>query len=64
MDETEANSSKRGYVDDLEQEGAQQIRVVVKHCKAPNQLTIYDEAADSTDSSGEGFSTPAFSGQP
>lgn len=58
----EADSAKRGYIEDLEQEGAQQIRIVVKRCKAPSKLTIYDEATDGADSIG-GFSTPALSGQ-
>ena len=58
----EADSAKRGYIEDLEHEGAQQIRVVVKRCKPPGKLTIYDEAADSADGM-ESFPTPALSGQ-
>lgn len=34
-----------GYVEDLEQEGATNIKIEVKRCK-PSNLTIYDEKAD------------------
>jgi Domain of unknown function (DUF1816) len=40
-----AKESRSGYVEDLEQEGAQDIAVKVKRCK-PKNLTIYDEVAD------------------
>ncbi len=40
----EANAAKSGYVEDLEQEGAQGIILVVKRCK-PDNLTISDEWA-------------------
>jgi len=40
-----AKESRSGYVEDLEQEGAQNIVVKVKRCK-PKNLTIYDEVAD------------------
>ena len=60
--QSEADSAKRGYIEDLEKEGAEQIRVAVKRCKTPNKLTIYDEATDSSSSLGS-FPTPAFSGQ-
>ena len=60
--QAEADSAKRGYVEDLEREGAQQIRVAVKRRKTPSMLTIYDEATDSSNSLG-GFSTPALSGR-
>jgi hypothetical protein len=39
----EAQAAKSGYVEDLEQEGAQGIRVTVKRCKTPADLTIADD---------------------
>ncbi|MBW4489286.1 MAG: DUF1816 domain-containing protein [Trichocoleus desertorum ATA4-8-CV12] len=39
----EAQAAKSGYVEDLEQEGAQGIRVTVKRCKPPADLTISDD---------------------
>lgn len=39
---TEAEQHKGGYVEDLMQEGAQDIRLSIKRCK-PTKLTIYDE---------------------
>jgi Fe-S oxidoreductase len=44
----EANGAKSGYVEDLEQEGAQGIIVTVKRCK-PSHLTIFDELGDRID---------------
>lgn len=58
--ESEAHSAKGGYVEDLEQEGAQNIQMVVSLCHSPEQLTITDE----WDTPVGGFSAPAFSGQP
>jgi hypothetical protein len=40
-----AQSHKGGYVEDLQNEGAQNITVTVKRCK-PNKLTIYDDRND------------------
>lgn len=40
--EEEARAEKRGYIEDLEQEGAQGIVVTIKRCK-PENLTIYEE---------------------
>jgi Domain of unknown function (DUF1816) len=40
--QTEATAHQAGYLEDLEQEGAQGIRATVKRCK-PNALTIFDE---------------------
>jgi Domain of unknown function (DUF1816) len=54
----EADTAKGGYIEDLEQEGAQNIKVVVKRCK-PDNLTIYDEVVDL---SPRGVA-PVFSGQ-
>ena len=54
----EAEASVKGYVEDLELEGAQGINVNVKRCK-PKVLTISDD-------SGEWFDRkvkPVFSGQ-
>lgn len=55
--EAEANAMKGGYIEDLEQEGAQNIRSVVQRCSSPSQLTIMDEG----DNSLGGFSSPAWS---
>ncbi|MDX2216631.1 MAG: DUF1816 domain-containing protein [Oculatellaceae cyanobacterium bins.114] len=41
----EAEASQNGYVEDLEQEGAQGIKVNIKRCK-PSSLTIYDEFSE------------------
>lgn len=50
-----AETAKNGYIEDLEQEGAQGIKVTVKRCK-PSILTIDDDRS--------GYSPkPAFSGQ-
>lgn len=54
----EANASKKGYIEDLEQEGAQGIKVEVKRCK-PNRLTVFDEPTDTASSS----LPPLFSSQ-
>ncbi len=54
----EANAAKAGYVEDLEQEGAQGIIVDVKRCK-PANLTISDELGERIDRK----SAPVFSGQ-
>lgn len=43
---SEAEAARPGYVEDLEQEGAQGIKVAVKQCK-PDKLTIDDELSDS-----------------
>lgn len=54
----EAHAGKAGYIEDLEQEGAQGITVTIKRCK-PVNLTISDEM-------GERFDRPVkpiFSGQ-
>ncbi|MCU0565945.1 MAG: DUF1816 domain-containing protein [Oculatellaceae cyanobacterium Prado106] len=39
----EAQAHQAGYLEDLEQEGAKNIRVAVKRCK-PTQLTIFDDS--------------------
>lgn len=40
-----AQSYKGGYIEDLQQEGAQNIAVTIKRCK-PTNLTIYDDRND------------------
>ncbi|HIK43621.1 MAG TPA: DUF1816 domain-containing protein [Leptolyngbyaceae cyanobacterium M65_K2018_010] len=57
--EAEAESMKGGYIEDLEQEGAQNIRWVIQRCSHPDQLTITEE----WDSPLGGFSSPVLSGQ-
>lgn len=54
----EANAAKAGYIEDLEQEGAQEITVAVKRCK-PKSLTVADDLGDMIPPK----ATPAFSGQ-
>ena len=44
----EADEAKGGYVEDLENEGAQGIYVKVKRCK-PTNLTIFDDLGEQTD---------------
>jgi hypothetical protein len=58
--ELEANAAKGGYIEDLEQEGAQNIQTMVQLCSHPDQLTITDE----WDSPLGKFPAPAFNGQP
>jgi hypothetical protein len=55
----EAQTAKGGYVEDLENEGAQGISVSVKRCK-PTTLTIFDDLGEQT----ERKRIPTFSGQP
>jgi hypothetical protein len=57
IDESEAETAKIGYIEDLELEGSKGLAVSVKRCK-PEKLTIYD---DSLDFKFDRF--PAFSGQ-
>ncbi len=42
----EAKVSYRGYIEDLDHEGAKGIIVIIERCE-PDILTIYDEAAES-----------------
>ncbi len=55
---TEAEASVKGYVEDLELEGAQGISVNVKRCK-PKVLTISDDLGEWFDRKVK----PVFSGQ-
>lgn len=45
LSEKEASDAKNGYVEDLENEGAQGIVVKIKRCK-PSDLTIFDEQGE------------------
>lgn len=54
---SEAEAEKGGFITDLEQEGAKDLKVAIKRCK-PEQLTIFDE--DTSPSTTSGVS-PAFS---
>jgi len=38
----DAEALKPGYIQDLDEEGAQELKVMVKRCKPP-KLTIFDE---------------------
>lgn len=53
----EARDAQMGYTEDLEQEGAQGLHVIVKRCK-PSQLTIADDGGESERVI---LGTPAFS---
>ncbi|HTL90647.1 MAG TPA: DUF1816 domain-containing protein [Leptolyngbya sp.] len=45
LDKKMAQTYEGGYVEDLQQEGATNIKINIKRCK-PSNLTIYDERAD------------------
>lgn len=45
LNEKEAFDAKDGYIEDLENEGAQGIIVQIKRCK-PSNLTIFDEQGE------------------
>lgn len=47
LDEKEAEASKGGYMEDLQQEDAQGISVLVKRCK-PTRLTISDDLGEAS----------------
>ena len=51
INETEAKAAKYGYIEDLQNEGAQGIVVTIKRCK-PKELTIFDELGEVTEISG------------
>ncbi len=46
LSEKEASLAQTGYVEDLEAENAQGIRVQIKRCQ-PQDLTVFDEPEDS-----------------
>ncbi len=58
LSSADAKVALKGYVEDLEVEGAQGILVNVKRCK-PGNLTISDDLGERIDRK----VTPAFSGQ-
>jgi hypothetical protein len=58
LSSTDATSASKGYVEDLEIEGAQGIVVNVKRCK-PYHLTIAEDLGERIDRKVK----PAFSGQ-
>lgn len=55
----DATATQPGYIEDLEQEGAKSISVIVKRCK-PASLTIYDDSGERFDRK----TSPILSGQP
>ncbi|CAD5968755.1 hypothetical protein PCC9214_03669 [Planktothrix tepida] len=59
MTQQEAQTSQFGYLEDLEAEGAQGIKVRIKRCK-PNTLTIAEDLGNRV----EPWILPALSGQP
>jgi Domain of unknown function (DUF1816) len=58
LSSADAKVATKGYIEDLETEGAQGIQVNVKRCK-PNDLTIADDLGERLDRKVK----PAFSGQ-
>lgn len=58
LSSSQAQEAKSGYVEDLEKEDAQEIKVTVKRCK-PTNLTI-----DESGATAEVEKVPFFSGQP
>ncbi|MBD2667400.1 hypothetical protein B6N60_01688 [Richelia sinica FACHB-800] len=58
LSSVEANLASKGYIEDLEIEGAQGIIVNIKRCK-PNSLTIADDLGEWIDRKVK----PVFSGQ-
>ena len=59
LKEDEAETAKAGYLEDLEQEGATDIRCTVKRDK-PSDLTIYEDREGRVANQS---STPVLSGQ-
>ncbi|MBD2104428.1 DUF1816 domain-containing protein [Leptolyngbya sp. FACHB-261] len=59
QNEAEAESARPGYIEDLESEGAQGIKVVVKRCD-PTVLTVFDEELEPAERS---VSKRSFSSQ-
>ena len=58
MSQQEANTYSKGYIEDLENEGAQGITVNVKRCK-PYVLTVAEDLGERIDRKVK----PVFSGQ-
>ena len=40
----EAEMAKPGFIEDLNNEGEQNIKVTFKRCRTPEELTIFDES--------------------
>jgi alkyl sulfatase BDS1-like metallo-beta-lactamase superfamily hydrolase len=57
--EQEADLAKKGYIEDLEQEGAKQVEATVIYRQAPQELTVYNEQMDDVAPDPK----PVFSGQ-
>ena len=57
--EGEAEIAKKGYVEDLEHEGAKRVEATVLRCKRPQNLTVYDKNMDGSAPKPE----PALSGR-
>lgn len=57
LSSSEAEAAKPGYITDLQEEGAQNIVVVVKRCK-PAGLTIFDDGAELRNQVAPSFSSP------
>lgn len=55
----EAELAKKGYIEDLEQERAQNIQATVMQCAQPSLLTVFDDSDEATPPMG----VPIFSGQ-
>ncbi|NER83653.1 MAG: DUF1816 domain-containing protein [Leptolyngbya sp. SIO1D8] len=55
----EADIAKKGYVEDLEHEGAKEVQATVMRCNPPKQLTVYDDHIDDSAPKPK----PALSGQ-
>ncbi|MBE7382574.1 MAG: DUF1816 domain-containing protein [Leptolyngbya sp. SIO1E4] len=55
----EAELAKKGYVEDLEHEGAKQVQATVVRCERPQKLTVYEEHMDGSAPKPK----PALSGQ-
>jgi Domain of unknown function (DUF1816) len=53
----EAQAAETGYIEDLEQEGAQGIAVKIKRCK-PQNLTVSEDLGDRLDSQVKPVSAP------
>ncbi|HEY9876892.1 MAG TPA: DUF1816 domain-containing protein [Leptolyngbyaceae cyanobacterium] len=56
-EEAEAQTAKAGYIEDLEQEGAQRIQASISRCLRPATLTISDDIEDF-----RGVPSPALTG--
>lgn len=56
---SEAEADKQGFMDDLEKEGARNIKFAIKRCR-PDRLTVFDEKTDPPKNPGI---APILSGQ-